>query len=104
MKLVLVIIMLMMSAVTVNAGVLPYKTPLAFLATRYRAFHTCNCLYVMKMNQEYCSTFSKVDPPIFTLVIDAANKSVSSGISGMDFKPAVAKFANERTGCHIVND
>ncbi len=103
MKLFLIMIT-MICAATVNAGVLPYKTKLPFLATRYRAFHTCNCLYVMKMNQTYCENFSKVDPPIFTLVIDAANKSVSSGISGMDFKPAVAKFVNDRTGCHIIND
>lgn len=103
MKIVLIIISLM-CAISVEAGILPYKTPLAFLATRYRAFHTCNCLYVMKMNQQYCENFSKVDPPMFTLVVDAANKSVSSGISGIDFKPAVAKFANDRTGCHIVNN
>lgn len=89
------------SAQAVN--VVSYKTPLAFLATRYRAFHTCNCLYVMKMSEEYCTNYSKVEPQIFTVVIDAANKSVSSGIMGMDFKPVVAKFANDRTGCGIVN-
>lgn len=86
------------------AAVVPYKTPLAFLATRYRAFHTCNCLYVMKMNQDYCINYSKVEPQIFTVKIDAANKMVSSGILGMDFKPVVAKFTNARTGCNIVAD
>jgi len=103
MKLILILITALI-ATAGSASVLPYKTKLPFLATRYRAFHTCNCLYVMKMSQAYCENFSKVDPPIFTLAIDTANKSVSSGISGMDFKPAVAKFANDRTGCHIVND
>jgi len=81
-----------------------YKTPLVILATRYRAIHTCNCLYVMKMNQDYCVNYSKIDPPIFTVVIDAANKSVSSGVSGQPIKPVVAKFANDRTGCRIQND
>lgn len=85
------------------APVTPYKTPLAFLATRYRAFHTCNCLYVMKMNQDYCINYSKVEPEIFTINIDAANKSVSSGIMGMDFKSSVAKFMNDYIGCSIVN-
>lgn len=84
-------------------SITPYKTPLTFLATRYRAFHTCNCLYVMKMNQDYCTSYSKVEPQIFTVNIDAVNKSVSSGIMGMDFKPSVAKFVNERIGCTIVN-
>ena len=84
--------------------VLPYKTKLPTLATRYRALHTCNCLYVMKMNQQYCINYSKIDPPIFTVEIDAANKSVSSGVSGQPFKPSVAKFENERTGCRIQND
>ncbi len=83
---------------------LPYKTKLPTLATRYRALHTCNCLFVMKMNQEYCTNYSKIDPPVFTVVIDAANKSVSSGVSGQPFKPSVAKFENERTGCRIQND
>lgn len=83
--------------------VTPYKTPLAFLATRYRAFHTCNCLFVMKMNEQYCTDYSKVEPQIFTLNIDAANKSVSSGIMGMDFKPVVAKFMNDRVGCTVQN-
>ena len=86
------------------AELLPYKTKLPALATRYRALHTCNCLYVMKMNQDYCTNYSKIDPPIFTVVIDAAHKSVSSGVSGQPFKPSVAKFENERTGCRIQND
>ena len=93
----------MLSSITF-ANVIPYKTPLAFLGTRYRALHTCNCLYVMKMSQDYCVNYSKVDPPVFTVVINAANKSVSSGISGIDFKPVVAKFENERTGCRVQND
>jgi hypothetical protein len=93
----------LLCALTAQAvSVTPYKTPLAFLATRYRAFHTCNCLYVMKMNQDYCINYSKVEPQIFTVNIDAANKSVSSGIMGMDFKPVVAKFTGARTGCNIV--
>jgi hypothetical protein len=86
-----------------TASVIPYKTSLAFLATRYRAYHTCNCMFTMKMSEEYCTSYSKIEPQIFTVVIDKANKSVSSGIMGMDFKPSVAKFAGERTGCDIVN-
>ena len=100
MKTFLIVFLSVLSAQA--ASVTPYKTPLAFLATRYRAFHTCNCLFVMKMNQEYCINYSKVEPQIFTVNIDAANKSVSSGIMGMDFKPVVAKFTNARTGCNIV--
>lgn len=90
-------------SISTYASVTPYKTPLAFLATRYRAFHTCNCLFTMKMNQDYCTNYSKIEPQIFTVVIDNENKSVSSGIMGMDFKPSVAKFTGERTGCTIVN-
>lgn len=90
-------------AASAQAAVIPYKTPLAFLATRYRAFHTCNCLFTMNMSQEYCTNYSKVEPQIFTINIDTVNKSVSSGIMGMDFKPSVAKFSGERTGCTIVN-
>lgn len=84
-------------------SVLPYKTPLAFLATRYRAFHTCNCMFVMKMTQDYCVSYSKIEPAIFTVTINTASQTVTSGIMGMDFKPVVAKFVNDRTGCSIVN-
>ena len=101
MKTFLVTLLFTLSAQAFN--VTPYKTPLAYLATRYRAFHTCNCLYVMKMNQDYCTNYSKVEPQIFTINIDAVNKSVSSGIMGMDFKPSVAKFVSDRVGCTIVN-
>ncbi len=102
MKTLLAILIVTFSA-QVFSAVTPYKTPLASLATRYRAFHTCNCLFTMKMSEEYCTSYSKVEPQIFNIVIDTANKSVSSGISGSDFKPSVAKFMNERTGCNIVN-
>lgn len=102
MKLILMVLSFVSSFAI--AEVPRYKTPLVSLGTRYRALHTCNCLYVMKMGQEYCVNYSKVDPPVFTVVIDAASKSVSSGISGQPFKPSVAKFANERTGCSIQND
>lgn len=85
------------------ADVIPYKTSLMVMATRYRAIHTCNCMFVVKQNKQYCETYSKIDPPVFTVVIDEANQSVSSGVMGMDMKPSVAKFSNSRTGCKIVN-
>lgn len=100
----LILIILLMVSANASADVLPYKTKLLTLGTRYRALHTCNCLYVMNMKQDYCINYSKVDPPVFTVLIDAANKSVSSGVSGVDFKPITAKFMNSRTGCHIIND
>lgn len=90
-------------ALVLPKSVTPYKTPLAFLATRYRAIHTCNCLFTMKLNEDYCINYSKIEPPIFTVMIDPVNKSVSSGIGGTDFKPSVAKFTSERTGCSLVN-
>lgn len=99
-SLALVIIFLTASAI---ANVMPYKTSLMTMGTRYRALHTCNCLYVIKMSADYCVKFSQIDPPVFTVEIDAINKTVLSGIMGMDFKPAVAKYANARTGCQLVS-
>jgi hypothetical protein len=97
------LISILFISASVFANVIPYKTSLMVMGTRYRAIHTCNCLYVIKQNSEYCTNYSKIDPPVFTIAIDEANKSVSSGIMGMDMKPSVAKFSDARTGCKIVD-
>lgn len=78
---------------------IPYQAPVAILGLNYRAQHTCQCLFVMNQDEDYCKKLSLVQPAIFSVAINYDNKSVASTIDIAPGPKAVFKFKDDKTGC-----
>lgn len=86
------------AAEVLNAEI-PYQTPIATLGLNYRAQHTCQCLFVMNQNEDYCKKLSFVQPAIFSVAVSYNDRSVTSTIDIAPGPKAVYKFKDDKTGC-----
>ncbi|HEY8280142.1 MAG TPA: hypothetical protein VIH99_10990 [Bdellovibrionota bacterium] len=81
-----------------------YQADTVKLGTAYRAKLACSCLFVMKLPEDYCKSWSA--PPIvkdlFVYKVDRKAMLVKGGIGLTMVKSSQAQYFGEQRGCVLV--
>lgn len=69
------------------------------LLTSYTAKEACSCLFVLEQPADFCTVWTKQNPPLARIAIDREKKEVRA--SALVMWGATARFVDAREGCRL---